>query len=157
MDRALCSQLPVKLRSATRPENLDCCTPRGDELNQRAQSVSVLPEQIDEEKIEQADLYPKVPNRPTNQQKEKEQQHARIGHEQSPPSEEWPGKLAISIPQPKRNFLRKRALGHLMQTLQAGREKLLLRCKIQIEREQNFLPRLIGPTQTLEFASQLSG
>src|SRR2546429_5983782 len=37
--------------------------------------------QIDEEKIEQADLYPKVPNRPTNQQKEKEQQHARIGQD----------------------------------------------------------------------------
>ena len=46
---------------------------------------------------------------------------------------------------------------HLMQTLQAGREKLLLRCKIQIEREQNFLPRLIAPTQTPEFGSQIEG
>src|SRR5207245_10328112 len=128
-------QVLMKLRATTRPEKLDCCTPSGDELKQRAQSVSLLPEQIDEEKIEQADLYPKVPNRPTNQQKEKEQQHARIGHEQSPPSEEWPGKLAISIPQPKRNFLRKRLLGHLMQTLHAGSEKLMLRSKVQLERE----------------------
>src|SRR5467141_828426 len=106
-----------------------------------------MPKQIDESKIKEAHLEPKVPNRLANQQKQKEQEHARVGHEQSPPNEHWPGKLAITIPQPKWNFLWKRALDQLMQTPQAGREKLLLRRKIQIEREQNFLPRLIAPTQ----------
>src|SRR5205807_6895855 len=70
--------------------------PRGREFEQRLRHPFLLKNEIDQEEVKDGELEPKVPNRLANKQKKKEQKHSRVRHQQSPPSEHRPGRIAIS-------------------------------------------------------------
>ena len=106
--------------------NLSRGLPRRRELEQRLRQSFLLKDEIDEEEVKRAELEPKVPNRPADKQKKEEQKHSRVRHQQPPPPEHRPGRIAISRLEPTRNLVRKIAPDHLVQPFQAGRELLLL-------------------------------
>ena len=113
-------------------KNLRGFPPRRRKLEQRSRQSFLLKNEIDEKEVEHAELEPKVPNRPADEQKKKEQEHSRVRHQQSPPSEHRPGRIMISRLQPNWNFAWKVAPDRLVQPFQAGREHLLLPSEIQI-------------------------
>src|SRR6266404_7895680 len=109
--------------------------PRGREFEQRLRHPFLLKNEIDQEKVKDGELEPKVPNRLASKQKKKEQKHSRVRHQQSPPSEHRPGRIMISRLEPIGNLVRKIARDRLVQPSKAGRKHLLLPGKIQIQRE----------------------
>src|SRR5229473_531534 len=85
-------------------KNLRGFPPRRRELEQRSRQSFLLKNEIDEKDVERAELEPKVPNRPADEQKKKEQKHSRVRHQQSPPFEHRLGRIMISRLQPNWNF-----------------------------------------------------
>src|SRR5713101_1870478 len=128
--------------------------PRRRELEQRSRQSFLLKNEIDEKEVEHAELDPKVPNRPANEQKKKEEKHSRVRHQQSPPFEHRPGRITISRLQPNWNFAWKIAPDRLVQPFQAGREHLLLPGENQIQREQTLIPGFAPAAVSPIFFSQ---
>src|SRR5438552_17924087 len=112
--------------------------PRGREFEQRLRHPFLLKNEIDQEEVKDGELEPKVPNGLANKQKKKEQKHSRVRHQQSPPSEHRPGRIAISRLQRTGNLVREIEFVRIVQTFTAGRTPLLLLGAIKIIIEHNF-------------------
>src|ERR1700682_3916112 len=131
--------------------------PRRREFDQRLRHLFLLKNEIDQEDVEGGELEPKVPNRLANKQKKKEQKHSRVRHQQSPPPERRPGRIAKSRLQRTGNLVREIALDRLVQPFQAGRKHLLLAGEIQIQGEQKFVPGFGPPTKSSILLAQGGG
>src|SRR6266478_1534858 len=137
--------------------NLRRLMPRGREFEQRLRHPFLMKNEIDQEEVKGSELEPKVPNRLANKQKEKEQKHSRVRHQQSPPPEHRAGRIAKSRLQRNGNLVRKIALDRLVQPFQAGRKHLLLPGEIQVKGEQKFVPGFGPPTKSSILLAQGGG
>src|SRR6266446_1492014 len=99
--------------------NLRWLMPRGREFEQRLRHFFLLKNEINQKEVKRGELDPKVPSRPADEQKKKEQKHSWIRHQTSPPSQHRPGRIAIVRLQPTGNLVREIALARLVQSFQA--------------------------------------
>src|SRR3984893_18251714 len=72
-------------------------------------------DQENQEKIERAKLEPEIPARPIDEQKEKKEKHARVGHQEAPQSQQGTGRGAIELSQRIRHSGNEAAFGQVTQ------------------------------------------
>src|SRR5438094_7571033 len=84
--------------------NLRRVSPLHRDFQQRVGHIFLTDNQIDEQRIERDEFEPEVPNRLADKQERKQNQHAYVGHQQSPPLERWASQTFISRLQPDWNL-----------------------------------------------------
>ena len=108
-----------------------------------------MKQENDKQEIENRELDPKIPNGTTKKQKQEQNYHPGVCHQESPPLEHPPGASGVTRLEPFWQFARVELVENFAQLLQLRCEHFLLPGEIKIKREQEFIPWLATP---FEFA-----
>src|SRR5215510_14235585 len=124
------------------------------DLQHRFGHIFLAKQEINKQEIERDQLEPEVIHRLTDEQKHKQDQHPDICHQKAPPLEHRAGQISIIRSYPVWNFALKRFADEITQRFQAWCQHLLLAGKVQIQCEQQLLPRCVTPAQLREVRLQ---
>src|SRR5262245_703443 len=116
--------------------------------------IFVPKQEKNKKQIDRDQFEPEVIDRLTDEQKHKQDQHPDIRHQKAPPLEHRPGQISIIRSYPVWNFALKRFADENTQRFQAWGQHFLLAGKVQIQCEQELLPRCVTPAQLREVRSQ---
>src|SRR5206468_10402101 len=126
-------------------------------FQQRFGHVFLADNQIDEQQIKRDEFKPEIVNRLADEQEGKQYQHPGICHQEAPPPERRAGQISIARRQPVRNFAAELLAGYIAQLFQVRREHFLLASKVQIQCEEELVPRFGASTELLIIGSQGRG
>src|SRR5581483_11841742 len=121
----------------------------------RLRQLSLPAKEMNQQKIERTQFEPKIPNWLTDEQKKKQNQHARVGHQQTPLFQRGSGQFSITFPEPAGAPAAGKSPERVAQIFQTRRNQFLLAGKTQIQSEQKFFPQSAAPGAALQFQPQL--
>src|SRR6266508_1934071 len=90
---------------ATEAEGLDDLMARLEEFKQRLQHLFLLKNEIGQQHVESCELDPEKPNGHSHEKENKEEKHARVRHQQSPPFERRSRVISVAGLQPSRDLV----------------------------------------------------